>query len=247
MLVRRVIGRSMAPALIEGDVIIARRLQRVREGDVVVARMAGREVIKRVHRSDGNRFHLRGDNATESTDSRTLGPVDVSDILGVSIMKLRFATETPAPAPTRKGLLWVPYGLALLTSAMLLGQLLSFEEFIRVLGDYFVPGGLTSAKVLAVVIVVAELFALPFWLRMRLSQAMRVVSLFSGFIFMIVWTLLGIWAFANGLQLENCGCFGAFLPQPFSGWVLLQDAIVLGAIVLSAYVLNARRVLAPKR
>lgn len=41
------------------------------------------------------------------------------------------------------------------------------------------------------------------------------------------WTALGAQAFARGLVIENCGCFGVYLGQELRWWVLLHDAYSL--------------------
>ena len=54
-------------------------------GDVVLARFRGQSIhpcVKRVTALDDNEVTLRGDNSQESTDSTTMGPVAVTDILG---------------------------------------------------------------------------------------------------------------------------------------------------------------------
>jgi signal peptidase I len=81
----------MAPALIPGDRVLfdrlASRLEEPRVGDIVLARHASRpgvRFIKRVADRDGlaaNEVWLLGDNAGESTDSRTLGPFSGVDII----------------------------------------------------------------------------------------------------------------------------------------------------------------------
>lgn len=248
MIIRRVVGDSMRPALLPGNIVVARPKSAVLPGQVVIARQGEREVIKRVAslHADGT-VSLEGDNPTMSTDSRHLGVVKKSDILGVVIMKLKFAKATPAPQPTNRALLWVPYLLAALTTVMLLGQLLSFERFVPVIGSYFLPGSDFVTRLAAASIVLSELFALPFWLRMNLSPLARVASMVSGFVFVAIWTFLGVWALVNNLTLANCGCFGAFLPQPFGWWVLLENTVLLGLIAWAAYILNARQVLAARR
>ena len=89
---RRVIvrGRSMEPALMPGERVLFDRLAYVRGepqvGHIVLARHPARpgvRVIKRVAEVDPEGgFVLLGDNAEESTDSRTLGPFRREDIVG---------------------------------------------------------------------------------------------------------------------------------------------------------------------
>jgi nickel-type superoxide dismutase maturation protease len=78
-------GRSMAPALLPGDLLLVERWtyrrRRPLPGEVVLVRdprVASRELVKRVAATDGAVVVLRGDAPEASTDSRTFGqlPVD---------------------------------------------------------------------------------------------------------------------------------------------------------------------------
>lgn len=244
MLLRRVVGTSMSPGLCPGDVVVARRKRSPKVNQVVIARLGGRDVIKRIdHLTGSGEAFLVGDNPAASTDSRQLGVVPSSAILGVVTMKIQPATAIPAPRPIRPGLVWVPYALAALTCVMLLTQLLSFEKFVPVIGTYFLPGGDMTAKLTSAAIVLSELFALPFWLQMRLSPLARLCSLLSGFVFAAIWLKLAVWALAQGLTLDNIGYFGAFLPWPSGWWMLLVGTLLMGMAVWSASILNARQVI----
>jgi nickel-type superoxide dismutase maturation protease len=71
-------GRSMIPALWPGDRLVVLRVRTVRPGHVVLApdpRAPGRELVKRVAAVDPTAVLVAGDNAAESTDTRTFGPV----------------------------------------------------------------------------------------------------------------------------------------------------------------------------
>jgi len=81
-IVRRVVGHSMEPTLREGRVVFATPLLSVGEGDVVVVRHEGKEIIKRVKKVEKNDYFIEGDNPAHSRDSRRFGPVSGSDILG---------------------------------------------------------------------------------------------------------------------------------------------------------------------
>ena len=80
----RVLGPSMAPTLRHGDVVLARRTRRPRTGDVVVVTWVtrpGQLSIKRVTTADEPTWHVEGDNAVASTDSRELGPAEVHGVV----------------------------------------------------------------------------------------------------------------------------------------------------------------------
>ena len=76
-------GRSMAPALLPGDRLLVARVGSSRVGNVVLAadpRDQRRELVKRVSGLDAGGVTLRGDNPSESTDSRTFGTVPRSAV-----------------------------------------------------------------------------------------------------------------------------------------------------------------------
>ena len=94
-------GRSMLRAYAPGDRVLVERLtyrlRPPRPGDVVVLRQPdGRQDIKRIAAGPGavvmagaeervlgdDEWFVLGDNLSESTDSRTLGPVKTSEIVG---------------------------------------------------------------------------------------------------------------------------------------------------------------------
>jgi len=86
-------GRSMAPALEPEDRLLVVRLPRrwpVRRGDVVAVtdpRRDDRLLVKRVHSASFGTVTLRGDNASESTDSRHFGPVARSRVWGRAVYR----------------------------------------------------------------------------------------------------------------------------------------------------------------
>ena len=88
-----VTGRSMEPTLRASTRVLLLRTSRIRVGDVVVARIPERKLllIKRVtalaldHDPGGvppGHVYLEGDNPAESWDSRQLGPVPRTQVLG---------------------------------------------------------------------------------------------------------------------------------------------------------------------
>lgn len=80
----RVRGPSMAPTLKDGDVVLARNGRNPRTGDVVVVTWVmrpGQLSIKRAADPNGEGWHVEGDNADASTDSRELGPAQVHGVV----------------------------------------------------------------------------------------------------------------------------------------------------------------------
>ena len=51
-------------------------------GDIVVVKVNGKEMIKRIQKVDVRHIFVRGDNSQESTDSRHFGPLKIDKIVG---------------------------------------------------------------------------------------------------------------------------------------------------------------------
>lgn len=51
-------------------------------GDIVVIKHNGKEMVKRIQKTDGRRFFVIGDNEKDSLDSRKLGPIKKEQIIG---------------------------------------------------------------------------------------------------------------------------------------------------------------------
>jgi nickel-type superoxide dismutase maturation protease len=80
----RVRGPSMAPTLRDGDVVLARRGENARAGDVVVVTWPARPgqlSIKRAVRPEAGGWFVVGDNELASTDSRELGAAVVHGVI----------------------------------------------------------------------------------------------------------------------------------------------------------------------
>ena len=83
---RRVVGSSMLPTLKDGQLVIVSTFRSPQVGDVVVAILNKREVIKRITAiSKDWHVQLLGDNSSASTDSRHHGSIPKRHILGVVI------------------------------------------------------------------------------------------------------------------------------------------------------------------
>lgn len=82
-------GRSMLPALRDGDRLLVRRGRAPRAGDVVLARLCdGTLVVKRVAERRTAGWWLLSDNAAEGLgDSRAWGAVPDDDLLGVVLLR----------------------------------------------------------------------------------------------------------------------------------------------------------------
>lgn len=112
--------------------------------------------------------------------------------------------------------------LAVLLLAMAAGQLSNITGFVDIVATYQVGGHLLAWPLGAGLIAgeIAGGAGLLIPARALSQQAAATVAVAVA----AAWTLLGAQAFARGLPLNNCGCFGVHLGQPLRWWVLLEDA-----------------------
>ncbi|MFC9915010.1 MauE/DoxX family redox-associated membrane protein [Streptomyces sp. NPDC059862] len=119
--------------------------------------------------------------------------------------------------------------LGALFVAMAVGQLVSFRQMPGILDAYGLVSG-PGAPALAAALIAGELVCGVWFLARPRSKAIAPVWVYtavSG-----AWALLAVQAYARGLTVTNCGCFGRYLAQRLSWFVLVQDALLLCYAVL---------------
>lgn len=146
---------------------------------------------------------------------------------------MAFTQSILAPQPRTKNSATVALLLAGILVIMAVGQLFSFEKFIPLIESYWLPGGHGTAVVVASLLVTAEVFALPFLLRMRLSTLMRIVSMVAGWLVVAGWLKLAIWANVAANALSNIGFFGVHVMLPVGWWAVLFT-LALGVLFVWA-------------
>ncbi|MCZ4102845.1 MauE/DoxX family redox-associated membrane protein [Streptomyces sp. H39-C1] len=109
-------------------------------------------------------------------------------------------------------------------TAMALGQLVSFGRMPSILAAYGLVDGV-AATALAVTLIAGELVCGIWFLAHPRSTARTPVWIYAAV--SVMWAALAVQAYARGLTVANCGCFGVRLSQPLSWIVLVQEALTL--------------------
>lgn len=217
---RRVFGESMAPTLRHGQKIVVIRADDYAVGDIVVAWHENKELIKRVVRVQNGSYWLEGDNLANSTDSRHFGWIDKSDILGV--MKIQFPTAVDPPKlRVKRGQLfgWIA---ALIMVLFVLIHLFRVDTFVPELRAVLINSTLTFW--VASLIIIMEVFALPFLMRMKLSPAAHYVSGAFAVVVPLFWTLVSIWTYGAGVSTAQ---LGEFVSLPSSAVLIIANLVWL--------------------
>jgi len=100
--------------------------------------------------------------------------------------------------------------------------------FATVLADYrLLPVGSEAGVALAITLGELGLATALFFPPWRRAAALGAVALFLANAAVLSLTLL------RGVELANCGCFGAFLPRPLRPWTPLEDLALAGLAMLA--------------
>jgi len=140
-----------------------------------------------------------------------------------------FVQAAAAPKPKTKNIRTVGVALAGVFVVMAVAQLFHFEEFPAVISAMWLPGGADVSSIRAAAIVVLEVGAIPFLLAMRLSPAMRVLSMVSGWLAIAAWFGASVWQNMSSGVIANSGFLGAAVKLPVGWWNILF-CIALGVL-----------------
>lgn len=118
---------------------------------------------------------------------------------------------------------------AVLLVVMVVAQLFTFESFLELIGSFGLPGGLVTAYVVGAVLIAAQVFALPFLLRMSLSPAFRMLSLLLAGLVADIWLVLTLWLAITQPAVTNVGFLGTVV-EVMPGWWAVCIAVAFGIL-----------------
>lgn len=146
-----------------------------------------------------------------------------------------FVQAIPPPKLKTKNIFAISLLTVVLLIVMVVTQLFTFEDFPAVIATLDLPGGTVTARVFAAVLVIAEVFALPFLLAMRLSPLFRIVSMICGWLVAVVWLKLSLWENVIASSDSQSGIFGATLPLPGGWWSVFFSLALFVLIVWTSW------------
>lgn len=115
---------------------------------------------------------------------------------------------------------WARMALAALFFAMAAGQLSDLSGFVDIVASHGI-GGTTVGWLAATALIAGELTAAVGLVSRDQTRRYRAASVAVAVA--LAWGVLAAQAFARGIALENCGCFGVHAGQPLRWWVLIED------------------------
>lgn len=131
-----------------------------------------------------------------------------------------FVAATEAPKPKSKESAQIAYLYALLLLVMALCQLFTFDDFIILIESFWLPISDSLAYLLTSVIIVSEIFAIPFLIRMRLSPLMRIICMILGWLVPLIWVILSLWVNLTVNNISNIGFLGGLIDLTPGLWTI---------------------------
>ena len=140
------------------------------------------------------------------------------------------ATDPPKlKTPYAGKVLWALAGVMFV---MVLLHLVRIDKLIPVVSETL---GESGATWFVAIMVIIEVFSLPYLLRMKVSPGFRIVSGLWVIVVPLAWTCFTIWALGDG---HSTGQFSSYLSTPASWWLVVLNLAWLGASYWALWLSN---------
>lgn len=147
---------------------------------------------------------------------------------------MRFFVKAVKPnEPKTKDTVKIAYLYIGILLFFLVTQILTFKGLLNLAESWGLPGGTTFSNWLVASLIFAEIFALPFLLRLRLSPLARILSMIMTWVVPALWLAISLWINLTENAISNIGMMGD-LVQLVPGWWAALLSVAIG--ILAAWV-----------
>ncbi len=124
--------------------------------------------------------------------------------------------------------------LGVLYVGLAIAQLFTFEKFAGVVAGFNIAGGIVTANLLAIIIPLVEIAALPFLISVTMSSGrLWRVARGSVLIAPVLWFVLSVWQNVSSLaDKTNSGILGATIPTGVGIWFIAFTLLWFWAALL---------------
>ena len=151
---------------------------------------------------------------------------------------------TQPPKPKNNYVVKLGIGLAGVLTFMAVSQLFQFDEFDIIISSNEPLAAIINSSIIVALVTSAEIFALPFLLRMRISPALRVFSMFLGWSVALFWLYRAILLPVVTGDVIEVGLLGSILsdiPQLIYSIVATLIAIAVLIVTIGMWPIAKRR------
>lgn len=140
-----------------------------------------------------------------------------------------FVSAVPAKIPKTREARNVAYFYAFILVLFAVCQLFSFDDFLKLLASFSLPGGKATAYLVGSLLVSAEVLSLPFLLGMSSSWLMRIISMVLSWIVPALWILVASWLNYTVNSITNIGFLGTVV-KLMPGWWAICFGVALAIL-----------------
>ena len=151
---------------------------------------------------------------------------------------------TQPPKPKNNYVVKLGIGLAGVLTFMAVSQLFQFDEFDIIISSNEPLAAIINSSIIVALVTSAEIFALPFLLRMRISPALRVFSMFLGWSVALFWLYRAVLLPVVTGDVIEVGLLGSILsdiPQLIYSIVATLIAIAVLIVTIGMWPIAKRR------
>lgn len=144
------------------------------------------------------------------------------------------------PKATNPPKLVKPYGVLLGYISTVISVVFAVVHLFRIdtlipVVDATIASGIGLAVIFVVMVIVAEVFSIPFLFRMKLSPLAHLLSGFFAILAPLMWTLLTIWAYSVDGQT---GQLNSIVETPATWWLIALNVAWLAFNYLTIWTLG---------
>lgn len=142
-------------------------------------------------------------------------------------MKFGLSHSPVSPvSPTTFLLCWGIVGVLIVMASL---QLIAYEKFVPIIQNYHLFDNPSTSQIFSAFIIITEVMAMPFLLRMRVSPLLRSLSAGCLVLTVLWWLTLGIYGTFIDSSITKTGLLGGFLSST-SSFIVLAFAILLAVV-----------------
>lgn len=118
------------------------------------------------------------------------------------------------------------YLYAGILTVFVLSQLFAFDEFLNLFAVFGIGVAVLPTNLIATLLMICELFAIPFLLGMRLNHVFRYISMFMGWAASAGWLVIVLHQNLTRVYINNVGFLGTKVKLA-QGWWSVSFALAL--------------------
>lgn len=126
---------------------------------------------------------------------------------------------------------------------LVLCQLFSYDDFVKIFEAFEIPGGSVVANIICGGVVIGELLSLPFLLGMKIGHVFESISMALGLFIPIFWLFVVFWLAQQNVSVPNIGLFGSVIELGNGP----ASAVLIAIIGLTSALSTSQVVIEPKQ